>query len=162
MSITKSPTVVFLISIILSSQLVSAAFPPSLQLLRPSHSRAMARSLLDLVTNGQVSGGGSGSADTDKEKSSLLDLAQALIQGSKNNENSLYLKVFKLLLNLFMDVMMDRMAAAKRREDPMGQISWVNPVLEQPKPQFHPFQPYTVVKAQRSSSEPPFKPYFVN
>lgn len=151
-----TPIIVLFVSMIISSQ----ALPPSLKLFQP---RGTARGLLDLVTNGQVSGGGSGSADTDKDKSSLLDLAQTFLQGTKNNENSLYLKVFKLLLNLFMDVMMDRMAAAKRREDPMGQITWMDPSIQK-ELQTRFVQPYILPKVQRSveQRQPAFKPYFMN
>lgn len=154
--------IVLLVSMVISSQ----ALPPSLQLFKPTISqRAMARSLLDLVTNGQVSGGGSGSADNDKDKSSILDLAQTFIQGTKNNDNnnSIYLKLFKLIMNLFMDLMMDRMSA-KRREDSMGgnQISWIDPSIEQ-QLQSKFIQPYIVPKVQQSlESRPAFKPYFVN
>ena len=87
---------------------------------------ARPRSLMQLLTGSSGTGNAASSlgspaaaaesapaaATTDKA-SGLLDLAQALV-GKGEGNSSLYVKLFKLLLNLFMDVMMDRIA---RRED---------------------------------------------
>lgn len=59
-------------------------------------------------------------ASTTDKGTGLLDLAQALV-GKGEGNGSLYVKLFKLLLNLFMDVMMDRIA---KRED-TDQITFI-------------------------------------
>jgi hypothetical protein len=58
-----------------------------------------------------------------------MDIAHALI-GKGDSNNSIYIKLFKLLFNLFMDIVMDRMA--KREDTAADQITFV-PILP-PRP----------------------------
>ena len=51
------------------------------------------------------------------KNSPVLDLAQSLIGKDTNVNNNLYIKIFKFIFNLVMDVMMDRMDVNLRRED---------------------------------------------
>lgn len=81
------------------------------------------RSLLDLLLGSANEGNAATSVKVSNsvpEKTSatpVLDLAQSLI-GKDNGNANLYLKIFKLIFNLFMDAMMDRMDLLDlRRED---------------------------------------------
>lgn len=81
-----------------------------------SHSSSIVegRSLLDLLLGG--SSEGNAATSIKGSSSPVLDLAQSLI-GKDNGNTNLYVKILKLIFNLFMDVMMDRMDIGMRRED---------------------------------------------
>jgi len=99
-------------------------------------------------------------SNSEKQSSSLVDLASSLI-GKGDTNTALYLKLFKLLLNLFMDVMMDRMGA-ERRED----IANINPLtpffLRLKNPVKTPAVNMPYPASQSQSIQTAFKPYFIN
>ena len=101
----------------------------------------------------------SSSSAPEKQSSSLIDLATTLI-GKGDGSNALYLKLLKLLLNLFMDVMLDRMGS-DRRED-TGKINPLNTLLflrnERPPVNSIPSSSPSLKLLQEGS----FRPYFVN
>lgn len=120
------------------------------------------RSLLDLLLGGSSEGNAATSVkgSSSGEKNPLAELAQSLI-GKDNGNANLYIKIFKLILNLFMDVMMDRMDVDKRREDisPSPILSLLRPknfILK--RSSSSPFERpvESMVERQRV-----FKPYFV-
>jgi hypothetical protein len=124
------------------------------------------RSLLDMLMGGSSLLGGSddekpatsaSSSTTNKQSSSLVDLATNLI-GKGEGNSGLYIKLFKLLLNLFMDVMMDRMGS-ERRED-VGKINPLAPFFLRNRPLFVNLPSASPsLQALQSGN---FKPYFVN
>ena len=86
------------------------ALPRSLlSLLKPSRSSANAASSLG--------SNAASSTSTIEKATGLLELAQALVGKGDGGSSSLYIRLLKLVLNLFMDFMMDRM---DRREDIAG------------------------------------------
>lgn len=90
-----------------------AALPRSLlSLLKPSRSSANAASSL-----GSNTASSSSATSTIEKATGLLELAQALVGKGDGGSSSLYIRLLKLVLNLFMDFMMDRM---DRREDIAG------------------------------------------
>ena len=56
-----------------------------------------------------------------------MDIAQALV-GKGDGSSSLYVKLFKLLLNLVMDVMMDRIS----KREASDQISLFSRLIQRP------------------------------
>lgn len=162
-SVDIIPSLIFTLILVTSTVSAIRSSKISSMLLGESNPPALGKSLLDLVTNGQVSGGAAASPASsvlsalsgggEKDKLSIIDMAQTFLQ--KGDMNNLYIKLFKIFLNLFMDVMMDRMIGSKRRED-------VFPALLEHTS----FQPYVVqrpsaVSTQRSFRSS-FKPYFIN
>ena len=110
----------------------------------PASAKALARprSLLQLLTGSSAAGNAasslgsppaaaadssSASSATSDRASGILDIASALV-GKGDGNASLYIKLIKLLLNLVMDVMMDRIA----KREGSDRISLLPHLLQRP------------------------------
>lgn len=105
--------------VVFSFSSLTTAFPSSNTKSSIKSNQVEGRSLLDLLLSGTSE---SSAATAIKgitslgEKNGLAELAQSLI-GKDNGSTNLHVKILKLILNLFMDIMMDRRDVSKRRED---------------------------------------------
>ena len=115
------------------------------------------RSLLDFLLGGPSDGNSATSLKGPSTSSSpIIDLATALL-GKDNVNTKLYIKIFKLIFNLFMDVMADRMDEAKRREDisPSSFNLFKSKFILKEAPLYE-RQAQSILKRQQM-----YKPYFV-
>ena len=119
------------------------------------------RSLLDLLlgsaTEGNAATSVKVSSSAPEKNSPVIDLAQSLI-GKDNVNTNLYIKIFKLIFNLFMDMMMDRMDLDLRREDfqqtpmvsflrhPKNVLLKRSPIFERPTERQRIFKPTYLVE----------------
>jgi len=164
-SSSRKCLVVLMTIMILTSSLASGSHHYSPRAASPVQ-RLTGRSLLDILmgigsdSDNKPAATSSSASNSEKQSSSLVDLASSLI-GKGDTNTALYLKLFKLLLNLFMDVMMDRMGA-ERRED----IANINPLtpffLRLKNPVKTPAVNMPYPASQLHSIQTALKPYFIN
>lgn len=116
------------------------------------------RSLLDLLIGGSSVGNAATSVKGSTSPFPLLDLAQTLLGKGDSMNSKLYMKVLKLIFNLFMDVMADRMDEGTRREDisPLALSSLLRSKFSLNNSPVHERQVESILKRQRM-----YKPYIV-
>lgn len=165
-SSTKCFAVVMTIMVMTSSIACGTRYNPRATAASPVQ-KLTSRSLLDLLMGGSslsslFSGSdekpaASSSSLIDKQSSPLMDLVSSL-SGKGDGNSALYFKLFKLLLNLVMDVMMDRMGS-DTREDTAKIMNPLTPFFLRNRQVVQVPSSQTLKQLLESGS---FKPYFIN